>query len=105
MNADQKKVVQYLNEAEAGERALGQSGVPLSALVGVIETAAGQAIALTKTPFDLLRGSGGEEKVLKNAKDAYASEAQEIATYTAIERLAGAVSSSPTAPARRSIAV
>ena len=27
-------------------------------------------LALGKTPFNLLRGSGGEEKVLKNAKDA-----------------------------------
>ena len=51
----------------------------------------GQALALGKTPLDLLRGSGGEEKVLKNAKDACATEALEIATYTAIERLARAV--------------
>ena len=58
---------------------------PSSALA---ETVVGQALALGKTPFDLLRGSGGEEKVLKNAKDASATEALEIATYTAIERLA-----------------
>ena len=48
----------------------------------------GQALALTKTPLDLVRGSGGEEKVLKNAKDSCAAEAQEIATYTALARLA-----------------
>ena len=48
----------------------------------------GQAIALTKTPVDLVRGSGGEEKVLKNAKDSCAAEAQEIATYTALAQLA-----------------
>lgn len=40
------------------------------------------------TPYRLVRGTGGEEKVLKNAKDACASEALEIATYTALERLA-----------------
>ena len=45
-------------------------------------------LAFGKTPFDLLRGSGGEEKVLKNAKDACSTEALEIATYTALERLA-----------------
>jgi ferritin-like metal-binding protein YciE/uncharacterized protein (DUF433 family) len=144
MNADQKKVVQYLNEAEAGERALvrvlqsqiamtprgsyrsalethldetrrhgdrvatrlqalEQSGDPLGAFVGVFETAVGQALALTKTPFDLLRGSGGEEKVLKNAKDACASEALEIATYTAIERLAQRVGDDETAKLAASI--
>jgi hypothetical protein len=48
----------------------------------------GQAFALSKTPLDLIRGSGGEEKVLKNAKDSCAAEALEIATYTALARLA-----------------
>jgi ferritin-like metal-binding protein YciE len=132
MNASQKKVLQYLGEAQANEhalvrvlqsqiamtprgayrtaleqhlrqtrehadrvgerrRALGQGGNPLTAAVGAVESVVGQALALGKTPFDLLRGSGGEEKVLKNAKDACASEALEIATYTAIERLAAAV--------------
>jgi rubrerythrin len=45
-------------------------------------------LALTKTPLDLVRGTGGEEKVLKNAKDSCAAEALEIATYTALARLA-----------------
>jgi hypothetical protein len=57
----------------------------------------GQGLALSKTPFDLLRGSSGEEKVLKNAKDACATEALEIATYTAIERLAQHVGDDQTA--------
>ena len=68
-----------------------------------MESVVGQALALGKTPFDLLRGSGGEEKVLKNAKDAYASEALEIATYTAIERLAQAVGDDETAALAASI--
>ena len=144
MNASQKKVLQYLGEAQASEQALvrvlqsqvamtprgayrtaleqhlrqtrehadrvgerrrelGQGGNPLSAAVGVVESVVGQALALGKTPFDLLRGSGGEEKVLKNAKDAYASEALEIATYTAIERLAKAVGDDETARLAASI--
>jgi len=138
MNASQKKVVQYLAEAQASEQALvrmlqsqiamtprgayrtaleqhlrqtrdhaarvgerlgelGQGGNPVTAVVGVVAKGVGQALAVGKTPFDLLRGSGGEEKVLKNAKDAYASEALEIATYTAIERLASAVGDDETA--------
>jgi ferritin-like metal-binding protein YciE len=84
-------------------RELGQGGNPLTAAVGVVESVVGQALALGKAPFDLLRGSGGEEKVLKNAKDAYASEALEIATYTAIERVARAVGDDETARLAASI--
>src|ERR1700755_1005644 len=76
---------------------LGNGSNPLLAVTGLVETAIGQVVALGKPPFDLLRGSGGEEKVLKNAKDAYASEALEIATYTAIERLAERVGDDETA--------
>jgi ferritin-like metal-binding protein YciE len=64
------------------------SGNPLQAWIGLTEALVGQALALGKAPLDLVRGTGGEEKVLKNAKDDCATEALEIATYTAIERLA-----------------
>ncbi len=67
---------------------LGYSRQPLQLAVGLAESAIGQALALGKTPLDLLRGGSGEEKVLKNAKDACASEALEIASYAALERLA-----------------
>jgi ferritin-like metal-binding protein YciE len=82
---------------------LRQGRNPLMAVVGAAETVVGQAFALGKTPFDLLRGSGGEEKVLKNAKDAAATEGLEIATYTAIERLARAVGDDTTATLAASI--
>ena len=84
---------------------LGQGGNPLQFLGGVAESVAGQALALAKTPFDLIRGSGGEEKVLKNAKDACATEALEIATYTSIERLARSVGDEQTAKLAASIRV
>ena len=146
MTASQKKIIQYLDEAQASEhglarvlqsqiamtprgayrtaleshlnqthdhaariderlRELGQGGNPVTAVVGVVGKGVGQVLALGKTPFDLLRGSGGEEKVLKNAKDAYASEALEIATYTAIERLARAVGDEKTAKLAAAILV
>ena len=76
---------------------------PLQVFVGFTETLVSQTRALSKTPFDLLRGTGGEEKVLKNAKDAYATEALEIATYTALERLAVKVGDQQTAKLARSI--
>lgn len=70
---------------------------PLQVGIGIAEGIAGQALAVAKTPLDVVRGSGGEEKVLKNAKDACATEALEIATYTALERLARAVGDNETA--------
>ena len=82
---------------------LGQGGGLLTGAVGVVETVIGQALAVGKAPFDLLRGSGGDEKVLKNAKDACATEALEIATYTALERLAASVGDDVTARLAASI--
>jgi ferritin-like metal-binding protein YciE len=82
---------------------LGRHGNPLTAAVGLVETVVGQALAIGKTPLDLLRGSGGEEKVLKNAKDTCATEGLEIATYTALERLARSVGDDPTARLAASI--
>jgi ferritin-like metal-binding protein YciE len=70
---------------------------PVAVGIGVAETVISQLLAIGKTPFDLLRGSGGEEKVLKNAKDDCAAEALEIATYTALGRLAEAAGDEKTA--------
>ena len=78
-------------------KALGGGSGPLGSVLGLAETVVGQALAIGKTPLDLLRGSGGEEKVLKNAKDACATEALEIATYTTLERLARVVGDTETA--------
>jgi ferritin-like metal-binding protein YciE len=84
-------------------RELGQGRNPVQVFVGFAETLISQSLALSKTPFDLLRGSGGEEKVLKNAKDTCATEALEIATYTALERLATSVGDEQTAKLAASI--
>jgi len=65
---------------------------PGQAVAGLAESLIAQGLALAKTPLDLLRGSGGGEKVLKNAK-----EALEIATYTALQRLASDVGDTRTA--------
>jgi ferritin-like metal-binding protein YciE len=66
--------------------------------------AAGQrAVALAQGPLHALRGTGEAEKQLKNAKTEYASEAEEIATYTAIEALADAVGDRDTKRLARSI--
>jgi ferritin-like metal-binding protein YciE len=91
--------------ARVGRRreALGQSSNLLFAAVGLAESVIGQMLAIGKTPLDLMRGTAGEEKVLKNAKDACATEGLEIATYTAIERLARSVGDDETAELAASI--
>jgi ferritin-like metal-binding protein YciE len=92
--------------ADRVERRLSEldtSSNPVLTVLGFWEDVVGQALALGKTPLDLLRGTGGEEKVLKNAKDTAATEALEIATYTAIERLARSVGDDDTADLAKSI--
>jgi ferritin-like metal-binding protein YciE len=78
----------HAQRVEARLSALGEGDNPLQVGLGAVESLIGQALALTKTPLDLIRGTGGEEKVLKNAKDSCAAEALEIGTYTALARLA-----------------
>lgn len=49
---------------------------------------ASRGVATAKGPLHALRGTGPEEKELKNAKTEYSEEHEEIATYLAIETLA-----------------
>ena len=62
-----------------------------------------RAVAVAQAPLHALRGTGEQEKMLKNAKSEYASEHEEIATYAAIEALAHVLSDSETAKLARSI--
>jgi ferritin-like metal-binding protein YciE len=73
--------------------------------LGVAQSVAGRLIATSKAPIDMLRGLSREEKLLKNAKDEYASEALEIATYEALEEVAGQVGDARTAELARRIRV
>src|SRR3954470_10024603 len=63
----------------------------------------GQTTAALKGPVHALRGSGEDERLLKNAKTEYSEEAEEIATYSAIEAFAESVSDSDTAKLARAI--
>lgn len=76
---------------------LGEGDSVVQTAVGLAESAVSQILALGRAPLVLLRGSTGEEKILKNAKDTCATEALEIATYTAIEHLARSVDDDVTA--------
>lgn len=67
---------------------IGWSFNPLALGAGIVETVVGQVLAIGKAPLDMVRGMSMAEKLLKNAKDECATEALEIATYTAIAALA-----------------
>jgi ferritin-like metal-binding protein YciE len=62
-----------------------------------------RAVAMAQGPMHAIRGTGDEEKQLKNAKTEYASEAEEIATYQAIIAVAQSVGDQDTVKLARSI--
>ncbi len=101
----------HARELERRVKKLGGSPqtVPIEGLDTVAKGAgaalgiAGRATALAQGPLHALRGTGEQEKMLKNAKSEYADEHEEIATYTAIETLAEALGDKETAKLARSI--
>ena len=113
-----KKQREHLRETKAHGRELakrirrlgGQAG-PLpqaapDALGGAAEKAqavASKGLAAAKGPLHAVRGTGENEKMLKNAKTEYFNEHEEIATYTAIETFAEAVGDAETAKLARTI--
>src|SRR4051794_5650001 len=94
--AHAERVQARVSELESGRN-------PFLTGIGLAETVLSQALALWKTPLDLVRGASGEEKILKNAKDTCATESLEIATYTALEHVANAVGDTTTAKLAASI--
>jgi ferritin-like metal-binding protein YciE len=76
---------------------------PVTEVAQTVLSGAQKAVALAQGPLHALRGTGEEEKQLKNAKTEYASESEEIATYTAIETLAAALKDRDTERLARSI--
>jgi ferritin-like metal-binding protein YciE len=78
--------------------------------IRMLENAVEQSLALGRMPLDLLdrplerlRGSGGPDKVLSDAKTACATAAFEIAAYTGIETLAESIGDRKTAKVAASI--
>jgi ferritin-like metal-binding protein YciE len=62
-----------------------------------------RALAMAKGPLHAVRGTSEPEKMLKNAKTEYSEEAEEIATYTAIEEIAKKVGDKETAKLAKEI--
>jgi ferritin-like metal-binding protein YciE len=98
-----KRLQQHLKEtkshAKQVERRIKQLGGGTQTLQGTV----GKLTAVAKGPLHMVRGSGEQEKMLKNAKTEYFNEHEEIATYLAIETLAERVKDSETAKLARAI--
>jgi ferritin-like metal-binding protein YciE len=70
---------------------------------GVAQAAVQRAAAVAKGSLHAVRGTGEQERMLKNARTEYQDEAEEIATYRAIEALAKAVGDKETTKLAREI--
>ena len=75
----------------------------LSKAAESVSDVVGKAKAAAQGPLHAVRGSGEQDKMLRNARTEYQEEAHEIATYTVIESLATAVGDTQTAKLARDI--
>ncbi|HJR45626.1 MAG TPA: DUF892 family protein [Actinomycetota bacterium] len=94
----------HLNETRVHAQRVQQRLRELGANRSLIATGFGFAqnlitntLSIAKAPIDMLRGGDRKEKMLKNARDEAMTEALEIATYDAIERMARNVGDETTA--------
>jgi ferritin-like metal-binding protein YciE len=76
---------------------------PVAKGAGAAVELAGRVAAAAQGPLHAIRGTGEQEKMLKNAKSELADEHEEIGTYLAIETLAEAVGDRETAKLARAI--
>ena len=100
-----KRLKEHLKETKAHARLVQRRIKELGgkAEASKVAEVASKGLAAAKGPLHAIRGTGENEKMLKNAKTAYWNEFEEIATYTAIEALAESVGDKDTAKLAKSI--
>jgi ferritin-like metal-binding protein YciE len=98
-----KRLQQHLKETKAHAKALDRRIKKLGGGGQTMQTLVGAATAVAKGPLHLIRGSGEQEKLLKNAKTQFTAEQEEISTYLAIEVFANKVGDAETAKLARDI--
>jgi ferritin-like metal-binding protein YciE len=111
-----KRLQQHLKETKAharqverrikqlgGKAEAGPAPGPIGDVASAATSAASKAVSAAKGPLHAIRGTGENEKMLKNAKTEFSEEHEEIATYTAIETLADAVGDKDTVKLARGI--
>src|ERR671934_502369 len=105
LQAHLKETKAHARDVERRIKAIGgqADGVGMTGAANALQTAANKAAALAQGPLHAVRGTGEQEMQLKNAKTEFQDEAEEIATYTAIETLATAVGDKETAQLAKGI--
>ncbi len=98
-----KRLKQHLKETKSHAKQLERRIKKLGGGGHAIQTVVAKATAAAKGPLHAVRGSGEQEKMLKNAKTEYFNEHEEISTYLAIEIFAEKVSDKETAKLAREI--
>jgi ferritin-like metal-binding protein YciE len=98
-----KRLKQHLKETKSHARQLERRIKKLGGGGHAVQTVVAKATAAAKGPLHAMRGSGEQEKMLKNAKTEYFNEHEEISTYLAIEIFATKVSDKETAKLAREI--
>jgi ferritin-like metal-binding protein YciE len=98
-----KRLKAHLKETKAHAKAVERRIKKLGGGGQLTQDVAGKVKAVVKGPLHMVRGSGDQEKMLKNAKTEYWNEHEEIATYLAIETLAQKLGDAETAKLARAI--
>lgn len=98
-----KRLKDHLRETKAHARAVEKRIKKLNGGTRSLQSTVGKAMAAAKGPMHAVRGTGEQEKMLKNAKTEYFNEHEEIATYLAIETLAEKLGDRETAKLARGI--
>ncbi|HEX8647823.1 MAG TPA: DUF892 family protein [Thermoleophilaceae bacterium] len=75
----------------------------VSGAAAAVQNVANRAAALAQGPMHALRGTGEQERMLKNARTQLQDEAEEIGTYTMIQTLAETVGDKDTAQIAKKI--
>ena len=98
-----KRLQEHLRETKAHAKGLDRRIKKLGGGTQTVQSLVGKATALAKGPLHMIRGSGEQEKLLKNAKTQFTAEQEEISTYLALEVFATKVGDSETAKLARDI--
>ena len=94
-------------QIDALETRLGELGSeapsagPIEAGAGLVSTVANKSLALAKGPVQLLRGSSPADNEVRNLRDCYWNEAEEIAHYSVIAQIASHLGDTKTAQLAR----